>query len=65
MSVIVQRHGDVGMAHDVLQVFGFIPAWASRVQKVCRIVWGVMFGRASSGLWCLLYFLTSPWNMLS
>ena len=22
MSVIVQRHGDVGMAHDVLQVFG-------------------------------------------
>ena len=44
---------------------GFIPAWASRVQKVCRMVWGVMFGRASSGLWCLLYFLTSPWNMLS
>ncbi len=25
------------------------------------MVWGVMFGRASSGLWCLLYFLTSPW----
>ena len=22
MSVIVQRHGDVGMSHDVLQVFG-------------------------------------------
>ena len=42
---------------------GFIPAWASRVQKVCRMVWGVMFGRASSDLWCLLYFLTSPWNI--
>ena len=26
--------------------FGFIPALAKQVQKVCRKVWGVMFGRA-------------------
>lgn len=26
MSVIVQRHGDVGMSHDVLQVFGVHPS---------------------------------------
>ncbi|GEM_PF-7007238 len=24
--------------------FGFIPALAKQVQKVCRMVWGVMFG---------------------
>ena len=26
MSIIVQRHGDVGMSHDVLQVFGVHPS---------------------------------------
>ena len=26
MSVIVQRHGDIGMSHDVLQVFGVHPS---------------------------------------
>ena len=26
MSVIVQRHGDIGMSHDVLQVLGVHPS---------------------------------------
>ena len=44
--------------------FGFIPAFAKLVQNVWRRVWGVVtFGKASS--WLLLYFFTSPRNMVS
>ena len=30
--------------------FGFIPAFANRVQNVCRMVWGVMFGSLIFGV---------------
>ena len=55
MRVIIQRHIDVGMSHDVLyNVLGFIPAFANVVQNVWRKVCGVItFGNACFRFCCI------------
>ena len=64
VGVIVQRHYNVGVSHDVLQRLGFMPAFAILVQNVCRMVCGVITS-GSGSLWHLLYFLARHLNMAS
>ena len=64
VGVIVQRHYNVGVSHDVLQCLGFMPAFAILVQNVCRMVCGVITS-GSGSLWHLLYFLARHLNMAS
>ena len=64
VGVIVQRHYNVGVSHDVLQCLGVHARVCHSGTELCRMVCGVITS-GNGSLWHLLYFLARHLNMAS
>ena len=59
MSVIVQRHGDIGMSHDVLQVFGVHPSVGEAGLEIMCVGTGGLFWRGCALVFGLVFLSVS------